>query len=525
MRFSLITTPWLPVRYRDGSTGKVAPVQITDPSIVDINAPRPDFQGAAWQFLIGLLQTACAPEDKEEWEALWHKGLDHEALQAALMPLDFAFQFGEQTPAFMQDYEALDGEQVGIAALLPEAPGSQALKFNKDHFVKRDTVKAMCPHCAALALFSLQTNAPAGGKGYRTSLRGGGPMTTLLTLASASPATEASLWQKLWLNVIPQEYGFGRPEKITAALFPWLGPTRTSEKASGVTTPEQVDKLQAYWGMPRRIRLNFSDLNRGECSLCGEFSDALLSTMTVKNYGTNYVQWQHPLTPHRRPLKEGGELFSVKGQPGGLFWRDWLGLNWQTASDSNNEYPAFVVKQYHAHPITSVQKAIGLWGFGYDFDNMKARCWYEHRFPLLQLDAAQRERHIECLQQAAKSASRTLNLLRGALKEAWSNDAKNSRGDYSFIDVDFWQLTRPLFDDFRRELAEQVENDALIPCWQAQLWRFARNYFDQHVFTNPYDQVDYAQIMQARKKYFTASAEKQRARTKKSSVKQEANHE
>lgn len=91
--------------------------------------------------------------------------------------------------------------------------------------------------------------------------------------------------------------------------------------------------------------------------------------------------WQHPLTPYRIPLKEGGEFYSVKPQPGGLIWRDWLGLIETGKSENNTELPALVVKLFNASSLK--QAKVGLWGFGYDFDNMKARCWYEHHFPLL----------------------------------------------------------------------------------------------------------------------------------------------
>jgi hypothetical protein len=34
--FSLLTTPWLPVRLKDGSTGKLAPVNLADENVVDM---------------------------------------------------------------------------------------------------------------------------------------------------------------------------------------------------------------------------------------------------------------------------------------------------------------------------------------------------------------------------------------------------------------------------------------------------------------------------------------------------------
>ena len=514
--FSLLTTPWLPVRLKDGSTGKLAPVNLADENVVDIAAARADLQGAAWQFLLGLLQCSMAPKNHSRWEDVWFEGLSADVLQRALEPLEPAFQFGADTPSFMQDFEALTGEKVSIASLLPETPGAQTIKLNKDHFVKRGITERFCPHCAALALFSLQLNAPSGGQGHRTGLRDGGPMTTLIELLEYQENRQTSLWRELWVNVMPQDTaGMYLPAHYDGAIFPWLTNTRSSEPSTGVnTTPEQVNVLQAYWGMPRRIRLDFNTTHSGRCDLCETQSDELLSWMIMKNYGVNYVGWRHPLTPYRLPRKEGSGFISVKPPPGGLIWRDWLGLNQEEDSENNTEYPALIVKTTGARSLKDVK--IGLWGFGYDFEKMKARCWYEHHFPLLLT-----ENIIPELRTAALTASRNLSLLRSALKEAWYSDAKGARGDFSFIDIDFWHLSQERFLELIRDLENGLNADERLNRWQTNIWLFTRSYFDDHVFTNPYEGVDLKRIMLARKKYFTKSAEKQSAKAAKAK-KQEA---
>ncbi|ELK7894692.1 type I-E CRISPR-associated protein Cse1/CasA [Salmonella enterica] len=513
--FSLLTTPWLPVRFKDGSTGKLAPVDLADENVVGIAATRADLQGAAWQFLLGLLQCSIAPKRYKNWEDIWFDGLHADVLHKALAPLEHAFQFGAETPSFMQDFEPLSGEKVSIASLLPEIPGAQTTKFNKDHFVKRGVTERFCPHCAALALFSLQLNAPAGGKGYRTGLRGGGPLTTLVELQEYQGERQTPLWRKLWLNVMPQDTAdLPLPDQCDATVFPWLAATRTSEQANAVTTPEQVNKLQAYWGMPRRIRLDFATLQSGCCDICGAESDELLGFMTVKNYGVNYDGWRHPLTPYRAPVKDQNAFFSVKPQPGGLIWRDWLGLSQNNQTEANYESPAQVVKVFNARSLTDVKA--GIWGFGADFDNMKIRCWYEHHFPLLMTEGL-----IPDLRKAVQTAARLLSLLRSALKEAWFADAKGARGDFSFIDIDFWNLTQGRFLNLIHDLENGHKPDERLNKWQRELWLFTRHYFDDHVFTNPYESSDLERIMTARKKYFTTSAEKQSAKAAKAK-KQEA---
>ncbi|CAM8053991.1 type I-E CRISPR-associated protein Cse1/CasA [Escherichia coli] len=386
---------------------------------------------------------------------------------------------------------------------LSRKPGA----VHTDHFIKRDTTQHLCLHCVPLALFSIQLNAPIGGRGYYPGLRGGGPLTTLIELLEYQGNQQTPLWRKLWLNVMPQdEADLPLPKTFDDLVFPWLAPTRTSELDGAVVTDEQVNKLQAYWGMPRRIRIDFKTTSIGNCDICGRQSDALLGLMSLKNYGVQYVMWRHPLTPYRLPLKEGGDFYSVKTQPGGLIWRDWLGLIEVGNSKNNTELPAQVVKLLNASNLK--QTRVGLWGFGFDFEDMKVRCWYEHHFPLL---LNKKEDLIPKLRLAAQAASHILSLLHRALKEAWFSEKKTTKLDFGFVDIDFWNKTQHRFLRLVRKIEEGQDPYELLSKWQKEMWLFARQDFDDRVFTNPYEPIDLERVMTARKKYFTTSAEKQNA--------------
>ena len=63
-----------------------------------------------------------------------------------------------------------------------------------------------------------------------------------------------------------------------------------------------------------------------------------------------------------------------------------------------------------------------------------------------------------------------------------------------------------------RNIDEGQDPDELLSKWQKEIWLFARQDFDDRVFTNPYEAVDLKRVMTARKKYFTTSAEKQNAK-------------
>ncbi|MCG7850859.1 MAG: type I-E CRISPR-associated protein Cse1/CasA, partial [ANME-2 cluster archaeon] len=194
----MINEKWIPVRRADGKREIIAPWQVTDyigsNPIVSLDANRPDFNGALIQFLIGLVQTTMAPKKDRNWRAGFVEPPKTDELKTAFAKVSHAFNLDGDGPRFMQDLEPGEWKSNEIDKLLVEIPGDETIKDNADHFIKRDSVKRMCLACSAMALFTLQTNAPSGGKGYRTSLRGGGPLTTIVT--------GDTLWQTIWLNVL-----------------------------------------------------------------------------------------------------------------------------------------------------------------------------------------------------------------------------------------------------------------------------------------------------------------------------------
>lgn len=448
---NLMTDAWIPVIRANGDKVLIAPWQIaeTENPVMDVDSTRPDFQGALYQFLIGLLQTGFAPEDIDAWQSIWEQGIDGAALRKATASLASAFELHQEGPAFLQDFDLPEGEVKPISALLIESPGGKTLKDNLDFFIKRGQANQLCPGCAATALFTLQTNAPSGGQGHRVGLRGGGPLTTLLL-----PATDESrLWQKLWLNILDRE---GFPDSnavLNATVLPWLGPTRLSDKKDAITTPDNADRLQMYWGMPRRIRLRQTCVD-GTCDLCGREADYYFTDYITRNYGVNYEgAWLHPLTPYRFDPKKEKPALSLKGQQGGLLYRHWLGL---VLTDPDNGDSSAQIVRYHMNeraPALGNMGGVRLWCFAYDMDNMKARCWYEHTFPVFQLSREQQDNLESWATDLIQAAKHCASGLRKYVKEAWFGAKAEVRGDLSYIDSLFWQRTESEFYRLIRELS------------------------------------------------------------------------
>jgi CRISPR system Cascade subunit CasA len=501
---NLIKNAWIPVIRANSGKGLIAPWQIAEQEdpIRELAAPRPDFQGAMYQFLIGLLQTGFAPKDQDEWLKYWEVPPTAEILRSRLEALAGAFDFDNPNgPAFMQDFTLADGEPKGIAALLIEAPGGKTVRDNLDHFIKRETPRCVCKTCAAMALFTLQASAPSGGVGHRVGLRGGGPLTTLVL-----PPDQTSLWKMLWLNVLDQddvpEYS---GKNALSSVFPWMGPTRVSDKSGFDTTPESCHQLQAYWGMPRRIRIVFpTDASVGDCDLCGAHDVELVAEYRTRNYGVNYMgAWVHPLTPYRFDPKKEKPPLSIKGQQGGLGYRHWLGLTLADAEDGDRA--ALTVRRYSEQRARElrIQRTARLWCFGFDMDNMKARCWYDHTFPLFNLDPGQRKKLLLWADELITAAQDVSNILRKQVKSAWFRRPEDAKGDMNTVVMDFWQRSEPVFYRLLEHLSK-VPGDQDSPppelycIWKNALLSIPMQLFDAWVLDAPIEDMDMKRVVAER---------------------------
>lgn len=499
---NLLFDPWIEVERLSGRREHIAPWQLTtqlDDPIAELLAPRADFRGALYQFLIGLLQTAFAPLDLDEWKDRWQTPPSTAQLQQAFAAYLESFELDSDGPAFMQDFDLPEAEHKGVAALLVESPGEKTVRDNLDHFVQRGAAEVLCAGCAATALFTLQINAPSGGVGHRVSLRGGGPLTTLLLPASAT----ATLWQKLWLNILPQEALDAPVLGQREHALPWTAPTRTSDpKGVGDTTPETVHLLQAYWSMPRRIRLTFADVPDGSCDLCGACSERLVTGLRARNYGVNYTgAWVHPLTPYSHDPKGEKPPLSLKGQKGGIGYRDWLGL--ALGSDDHQPDAAKVVAHFNAKLQPKMRNlSVRLWCFGYDMDNMKARCWYDSTLPLysvpteVQHDFAVAVRHLLLVaREAAKLLHQQIKAARFSRPGDVGNEPAIGQSFWQGSETDFYALLERLA---RADLEDEAALAPLYRDWLNLVRRLSLRLFDEWVLAAPIEDMKMRRVVQAR---------------------------
>ena len=516
---SLLSDPWLRTRTRSGEASWLSPPALLasgfDDPVLDPAWPRADFTAATLEFLIGLVSTACweRVRDPEGWEDWWFHPPSADELDAAFAPLADAFVLDGEGPRFMQDRYELGGDAIPVEALLIEAPGANTVRKNRDLFVRRDSVPVLDRTAAAMALFTLQTYAPSGGAGHRTSLRGGGPLTSLVL----PPEDEKppSLWETVWLNAY-WEQDWPDPLADLARVLPWLAPTRTSE-AGEITTPGDVHPAQCFWGMPRRIRLDFMGREDGTppCAISGRADDVVVKTYRTRPHGTNYDAWYrgHPLSPYYRQKRDRPEWLPAHPQPGHGGYRDWVGLVVADADDASaTRAPAHSVSQgFQRLREVESRGTARLWVGGFDMDNMTARGFLESQLPVPAV-STELQHTVEVLsRRLVWAAQQAEGLASYAIASVLTPDeTKSDKGVRRVARERFWERTEPDFFALLPEATSDLEaggdteerrevRERCARSWLAVLERSALDLFDAFVPPTDIGALDVRRVVEARR--------------------------
>lgn len=475
--FNLLTASWLPVLRRSGARDTIRPTQITDrvadDPVIALDWPRADFRVAGLEFLIGLLSTTLPPVEHNDWLDRWDEPPTPEELDTAFAPMAHVFDLDGPGPRFMQDREDLVSDSEPVERLLIESPGGSTARNNTDLLVRRNRYTAFGRPAAAMALYTFQSWAPAGGAGNRTGLRGGGPMVTLV-----APGAADTLWRLLWANVLKGEPP--APEDLPR-VFPWLAPTITSEGAAVVVPEVNAHPLQCWWGMPRRIRLDFAaSAVPMPCDLTGTPDAVRVTGWRQRPRGANYAAWggRHPLTPHYR-LKPGSEVLPLHPQPGGVGYRHWLGL--VTESEGGLRTPAATIAAWRRTNRRAIDLGprTRLLAAGYDMDNMKARGFVESEMPLP--GASDPEAQDVLAQALVRSADTVAGLLRNAVRQALFSAGATVKLDAELLASQrerLWERTETAFFVALLRQGKEPEEGAKT-AWLRLLRAVALSLFDE----------------------------------------------
>ena len=387
---NLVRDAWIPVRVGT-QTRYVRPWEIVDPAIEWVDWSRGDLNLACLELLIGMVLIADPPRDRGDLVDRFYRP-DASRLRDRMEALAGFFEFAGAGPRFMQDLEPFEtapqSEPRPIELIFLDAGGMRTRVKNADLAVQRGRYDTLSLGVGAMALYTLQAWAPAGGPGQLTSLRGGGP---LVTLSQPGDLDRNGLWRTVWLNT---PYGVAEPPHQVERALPWLRETRSAVTGETVNCEDEPPAL-AFFAMPRRVRLLIED-------------DRVVSYV-LRKHGARYEGWEHPLTPYRWNDKLAKPM-PVSAQPGRMSYRNWLGTVLRHSNSQKWRCASVVTRGREIEELPGMRVLAGGWAM----DKMKPRDFAFEIYPNIRTDGVTSER-VTMLAQAGAVAMLKLD---GAVREA-----------------------------------------------------------------------------------------------------------
>jgi len=337
---NLLTDPWIPIRLQAGALVQKQTLRklLCGNERWELCLPRDDMELAALQLLICLTQALATPENVDELKQRILEPLSEQQFEESCDSYLDWFQLDHPRFPFMQVRGVEAKKPTPMDKLLAGVTGATNSCFVNEAGLG----EALCPSCTTIALFNQAMNVPGFGGGFKASLRGSAPTTTLVQ--------GEHLRQTVWLNVLSLEG--------IESLLPWhretlnQQPTWKDPIKSGAFPAQKIGFLRGLFWQPAHIELNSAGEN-GTCSCCGERNTRVYRSFNKAkfNYTISGV-WPHPHGARTMTLKKG-----IKEEKYVSFTTDvpsWTQLGrfvvWREMVDSKRpgQEPAAVIRQAQA---------------------------------------------------------------------------------------------------------------------------------------------------------------------------------
>ena len=292
---NLLKDPWIPVR-GEGGIGAFHLLTyqqlLCEPGNWQVSIPRDDMELACVQLLVCMTQVMFLPEDDKALRARIAKLLTPEDFITGLQPVKDWFDLDHSTQPFMQSRGVKSTEDTPIQKLLIGLPeGNNHAFFNEVGEVRR-----IGGTMAAIALFNQATNTPSFGGGFKGSLRGGAPVTTLVF--------GKNLREMVWRNVLTRKHieerqiampGFEQDQPT------WVNPIREKETIHW----NEIGLVRGLFWQPAKVEL-VKTKRPVACDLLG--GEAVEGYSGFRKEKFNFVVaglWPHPHGAMTMNMKNG----------------------------------------------------------------------------------------------------------------------------------------------------------------------------------------------------------------------------
>ena len=475
--FDVCNEPWIPViqNGRNVEMG-IRDALIQAHEITEIREPVLTAEFGIYRLLIALVMDIYKLRLVVELEDLLETGhFDPSTVDHYLAENASCFNLFDTTNPFLQTAGMDDDDEKPLAGLLPLVPsGTGVVHF---HHASEDTF-GVSPAAAARLLTAIAPFMTAGGAGLSPSINGAPPWYVLIS--------GESLFHTITLNccVIPLA------KELTGKAPPaWLNHEEVRADARYTST----SLLEALTWRPRRIRLIPGE--GGVCSLTGNESRILVSSMKFKPGASCDFSWRDPNVPYR--LSGDKDPLPMRPIEERQLWRDTgpLALLKEGTYKSENGKVQFarptVVDQFEElgrEQVIPEDSVLRLTVYGMRTDmKMKVFEWYKERL-VVPTPLVVGTPFEDFAQKSMDKADSVGYYLRRAIKSLFP---RQGAGNPSALDNlaaatvrEFWSSLRPLYEQMLRDMAHTPEKNqettrkVFAPIWRDHVEKIALQRFE-----------------------------------------------
>lgn len=284
---NLLEDAWIPVRAEAG-TGDFRLLTYRDvlcePGTWQVSLPRDDLELACVQLLACMTQVMFPPEDDRALRKRLVEPLSRKAFDSGVAPCVEWFDLDHPTQPFMQSRGVEATDDTPIQKLLVGLPEGN----NHAFFNEVGEVRNLSGPVAAIALFNQASNSPSFGGGFKGSLRGGAPITTLVA------SKNSSLRETIWLNVLTLPRIQERLPRWTLDYKrdqpTWVKPIRVGQTIRW----NEIGLIRGLFWQPARVELVCARLAT-PCDVLGGASGPVYSDFRKEKFSFTVERtWPHP---------------------------------------------------------------------------------------------------------------------------------------------------------------------------------------------------------------------------------------
>jgi len=466
--FNLLTENWIPVQQQ----GQFETISLKRLLCQDENwqlcLSRDDMELAALQLIICLVQVVFMPDDEDDLLEAYGKSMSEADYDKGIEPFMEWFDVLHPKYPFMQRTDVKANKIKSVQALLTGLPEKTSTSASSHEFFNEiEDVNSLNLEFATVALFNRAINSPSEGGGFKSSLRGGAPATTLIV--------NERLRQTMWCNILTKETVQTRYPNFAINpendLPTWMDPIASNSEFYSY----QIGFRRGLFWQPAKIKLVVD-----ESQVIGIETEK----MNYKLKDEPAHRWLHPHSPKKWNGLEGNReekyLSFTTTAPA---WTQLTTILIKEEMEKEGHEPPLIINQYmDIFRGKSLQLIIG------GYRNNKAKI-EQRRHELLSLaqgwDHENGQAHIKYLVSLGLSYNKELrNKLYGL--------AKKMGGEHGLIGLSnkgqelFYQQSESLIHSQIAQIDWQ-QNDLKIETLKSTLNQLCRNIFDQLVLPYEHD--------------------------------------